>query len=420
MDRKSKTRNAKHNLPKKARNDARSEGLENVDCRTATPATSCGGWQFGDLKYSPHIRELSEDGVETEVVRISSGYTQRPISTFATPLEHGQFEEFDYLPPAPKKPFVDILPVTVSHRLGEQGTKLMKMLRVLQHATQSYMIDNGHGPDHESSVQKLSGFAFNDFDHSQDLIDFLYPRSPGTSLLALGSFGAAFGKTRTSYTGRVIGRAIHNPPPYGLLFLDILNIYVDKVEDFKDAKGCRLYKSTKCMSKPTFAALQDAVGQVLVEICLLRLKLNPKATVVLLPLGPSIYEVWKPIIKHCLKLIECSEGNNDTCRLIIHETLPFHPSAMYTMSGKHDGTYQAMQRKNFFEDMMHLAAKLDCVDAMGRLRLSNIKKNIVERSSRSTHNEKMVIELLEFHGLNTTTVLEKIPSYFYIDIDVLT
>jgi hypothetical protein len=86
------------------------------------------------------------------------------------------------------------------------------------------MTDNGHGPDHKSSVQKLSGFAFNDFDHSQDLIDFLYPRRPGTSLLALGSFGAAFGKTRTSYTGTVIERALHNAPPYGVLFLDILNV----------------------------------------------------------------------------------------------------------------------------------------------------------------------------------------------------
>ncbi len=122
------------------------------------------------------------------------------------------------------KPVVDTLPVTVSQRLGAQGTKLIKMLRVLQHATLSYMTDNGHGPDHKSSVQKLSGFAFNDFDHSQDLIDFLYPRRPGTSLLALGSFGAAFGKTRTSYTGTVIERALHNAPPYGVLFLDILNV----------------------------------------------------------------------------------------------------------------------------------------------------------------------------------------------------
>jgi hypothetical protein len=261
------------------------------------------------------------------------------------------------------KPVVDTLPVTVSQRLAEQGqgTKLMKMLRVLQHTTQSYMTDNGHGPDHENSVQKLSGFAYIDFDHSQDLMDFLYPRGPGASLLALGSFGAAFGKTRRSYTGTVIERALTNAPSYDILFLDILNVYVDVVADFKDSKGGHLYKSTKCMGKQTFTVLQDAIGQVLVEICRLRLKLNPQAPVVLLPLGPSILKVWEPIVKHCLKLFELPDGNNDTRRLILHGTMPFHPSAMYTKKGKSNGSYQATQLKEFFEDMIHLTAKLECV-----------------------------------------------------------
>ena len=341
-------------------------------------------------------------------------------TTVYKPLEYWQFGEFEYHPPAPMKPVVDTLPATVSQRLGEKGTKLMKMLRGLQHATQSYMNDNGHGPDHVNSVQKLSGFAYIDFDRSQDLMDFLYPREPGTSLLALGSFGAAFGKTRTSYTGTVIERALTNAPSYDLLFLDILNVYVDKVEDFKGSKGGRLYKSVKCMAKQTFQVLQDAVGKVLVEICQLRLKLNPQASIVLLPLGPSILKVWEPIVKHCLKLFERPDGNNDIRRLILHGTMRFHPSAMYTKSGKSDGSYQAAQLKEFFGDMTHLAAKLECVDVMGHFKLSNIQKNIAEGHSRSTHNEKMVIELLELHGLNPTTVLEKMPSYFYIDNDVLT
>jgi hypothetical protein len=52
----------------------------------------------------------------------------------------------------------------------------------------------------------------------------------------------------------------------------------------------------------------------------------------------------------------------DASRIIIHDTMPFHPSALYTKSGKDDRSYKAEQLKNFFADMDELAAKLGCVD----------------------------------------------------------
>jgi hypothetical protein len=153
-----------------------------------------------------------------------------------------EFRNVGYVPHLTTKPVTKYLPVTVSQRLGERGIALVKMLRVLQCKTLSYMADSGRGPDDKNSVQMLDGFAYIDFDHSQDLMDFLYPCEPGTSLLALGSFGAAFGRTQTSYTGSVIERALNNAPSYGLLFLDILNIYVDKVTDFTDAHGVIIHE----------------------------------------------------------------------------------------------------------------------------------------------------------------------------------
>ena len=131
-------------------------GLENVDCRTVTPATvtpatSCERWQFGELEYYPH----------------------------------------------PMMKTVVTLRLTVTQRLGKQGMKLKKLFSDLKEKTLSYMADNGHGPEDENSVQKLNGFNYIDFDHAQDLMDFLFPCENGTSLLALGSYGAACGNTRT-------------------------------------------------------------------------------------------------------------------------------------------------------------------------------------------------------------------------------
>jgi hypothetical protein len=260
-----------------------------------------------------------------------------------------------------KKTVFVTLPLTVTQRLGKQGMKLKKLFSDLKEKTLSYMADNGHGPEDENSVQKLDGFNYVDFDHAQDLMDFLYPHESGTSLLALGSYGGAYGKTRTSYTGTVIERALTNAPHFDLLFLDILNVYVDVVLEFQEAKGGVLFKSTKCMKKQMFAVLQDAIAKVLVEICQLRLKLNKQASIVLLGLGPTVRTAWEPIIQHCLELFQ-SRNDLEASRLIIHDTMPFHPSALYTKSGKHDRSYQAEQLKNFFADMDGLAAKLGCVD----------------------------------------------------------
>ncbi len=238
------------------------------------------------------------------------------------------------------------------------------MLSAMERATKSYMADCGHGPD-DLNVQMLSGFRYTDLHRtsSSDLMNFIFPREPGTSLLALGSYGAANGKTLTSYTGRVIERALAGAASFGLLFLDILNISVDVVENFKGTNGNRMFKSKKCMKHPSFRTLQDTIQKVTAEVCRLRLKLNKQASIVLLRLGPSIQAVWDAMIKYCENQFQ--GGNEDnTYRVIIHDTMSFHPSALYTHFGKDDGSYRREQLLNFFEDMNFLAAKLGCRDDM--------------------------------------------------------
>jgi hypothetical protein len=249
-------------------------GMENIDGHAAPLAASLDHWQFGELEIFPHLQ------------------------------------------------------TTVTERLGEDGKELRKMLSAMERATKSYMVDCGHGPDDLNSVQMLSGYRYTDLDRSLDLMNFIFPREPGTSLLALGSYGAACGKTLISYTGRVIERALAGAASSGLLFLDILNISVDVVEDFKGTNGNRMFKSKKCMKHPSFRTLQDTIQKVTVEVYRLRLKLNKQASIVLLRLGPSIQAAWDPIIKYCENQFQ--GGNEDnTYRVIIHDTMPFHPSALY-------------------------------------------------------------------------------------------
>jgi hypothetical protein len=270
-------------------------------------------------------------------------------------LDRWQFEELEIFPH---------LQTTVTERLGDDGKELRKMLSAMERATKSYMADCGHGPD-DLNVQMLSGFRYTDLHRtsSSDLMNFIFPREPGTSLLALGSYGAANGKTLTSYTGRVIERALAGAASFGLLFLDILNISVDVVENFKGTNGNRMFKSKKCMKHPSFRTLQDTIQKVTAEVCRLRLKLNKQASIVLLRLGPSIQAVWDAMIKYCENQFQ--GGNEDnTYRVIIHDTMSFHPSALYTHFGKDDGSYRREQLLNFFEDMNFLAAKLGCRDDM--------------------------------------------------------
>jgi hypothetical protein len=279
------------------------------------------------------------------------------------------------------------------------------------------MADCGHGPDDLNSVQMLNGYSYTDLDRSSDLMNFIFSPEPGTSLLALGSYGAAHGKTLTSYTGRVIERALAGAAPTGLCFLDILNISVDVVEDFKGTNGNQMFKSRKCMKRPSFRTLQDTIQKVTVEVCRLRLKLNKQASIVLLRLGPSVKAAWDPIIEYCGNQFGQGGNKDNTYRVIIHDTMPFHPSALYTHFGKDDGSYRREQLLNFFEDMDFLAAKLGCRDDIGgRFELSKLPSNISERSARNANNKNNVRKLLIDHGINPLEALEQMSTYLHIDV----
>ncbi len=123
------------------------------------------------------------------------------------------------------------------------------------------------------------------------------------------------------------------------------------------------------------------------EVCQLRLKLNKQASIVLLRLGPTVRTAWEPIIQHCLELFQ-SRDDLDASRLIIHDTMPFHPSALYTKSGKHDRSYQAEQLKDFFADMDWLAEKLGSVDGKGHFECLILERSITARHSWNVQNEK--------------------------------
>ncbi len=131
--------------------------------------------------------------------------------------------------------------------------------------------------------------------------------------------------------------------------------------------SCNAFASTWGIASRMYAPIVSYFLANL-EVCQLRLKLNKQASIVLLRLGPTVRTAWEPIIQHCLEFFQ-RRDDLDASRLIIHYTMPFHPSALYTKSGKHDRSYQAQQRKDFFADMVGLAAKLGCVDGKGHFNL---------------------------------------------------
>jgi len=81
-----------------------------------------------------------------------------------------------------------------------------------------------------------------------------------------------------------------------LIFLDILNLYVDVVKDFTDNRGPELKGNDDLANKLEFAEICVSQPLSLNELISVRFKIHPHISGLLVVVGESVNKWWQPML----------------------------------------------------------------------------------------------------------------------------
>ena len=101
-----------------------------------------------------------------------------------------------------------------------------------------------------------------------------------------------------SKTGQVILEKVTQDNNRALYYIDMFWMFVDTVKSFDQARGPDLWNEEAYTKLPSFQTLLEAMKQILKCIILLRMRYQPKGSIVFMCLGDTVGKHWSPIGKN--------------------------------------------------------------------------------------------------------------------------